>query len=86
MTDFAGEKETKLDEAQLKEIVSTIGQSTATEVAAKAEREKELAAVKISKADVKLIIEEIEVDEDAAELALREAGGDVVAALRTLTN
>ena len=51
-----------------------------------AERAKELAAVKISKADVKLIVEEMEIDEDAAELALREAAGDVVTALRTLTN
>ena len=36
VSDFAEEKETKLDEAQLKEIVSSIGQSTAKEVAAKA--------------------------------------------------
>jgi NACalpha-BTF3-like transcription factor len=47
-------------------------------------REKELAAVVISKDDVELIVSEMELDKKVAERKLREAGGDVVQALRTL--
>ena len=39
--------------------------------------------VKINAADVMLIVQEIEVDKKAAEMRLRENGGDVVAALRS---
>jgi NACalpha-BTF3-like transcription factor len=47
---------------------------------------KTLAAVKISKDDVKLIVAELEIDEDTAETKLREANGDVIVALKGLTN
>ena len=49
-------------------------------------RSKTLAAVKINKDDVKLIVAELEIDEDTAETKLREANGDVIAALKGLTN
>lgn len=46
-------------------------------------RDKELAAVKISAADVELIVREIEVDQKAADRRLREHGGHVFSALKS---
>jgi NACalpha-BTF3-like transcription factor len=51
--------------------------------AAEAARLKELMAVKISQEDVATIVSEIEVEKKAAEMRLREHGGDVVAALKS---
>ncbi len=59
------------------------------QVAANAERqarERELAKVQVSKEDVDLIAEEMEMPRTKAERALREHGGDVVEALAALTN
>jgi len=42
--------------------------------------------VKILPADVALIVAECEVDRKAAEMRLRENGGDVVKALKSYTN
>ena len=50
---------------------------------AEAARLKELMAVKISQEDVATIVGEIEVEKKAAEMRLREHGGDVVAALKS---
>lgn len=50
---------------------------------AEAARLKELAKVKIDQKDVALIVQELEVEKKAAEMRLREHGGDVVAALRS---
>lgn len=44
-------------------------------------REKTLSAVKIQASDVEILVREFEVDKKAAELRLREHGGDVRAAL-----
>lgn len=46
-------------------------------------REKELAAVKISAADVDVIAAEAEVDKKLAERRLREHGGSLIEALRS---
>jgi len=51
--------------------------------AAEAARLKELMAVKISQEDVATIVSEIEVEKKAAEMRLREHGGDVVAARKS---
>ena len=50
------------------------------------ERERALAAVKIDKADVDLVVQELEVDRAVADRELRVQGGDVVKALRALVN
>ena len=54
----------------------------------KAAREREAPAaavmVKVKKEDVALIVAELEVDEQQAKRALREAGGDLATALRKL--
>ena len=47
-------------------------------------RERELAAVSITKEDVELIVQEMELDKKIAERKLREANGDVVVALRAI--
>ncbi|XP_041458353.1 huntingtin-interacting protein K-like [Lytechinus pictus] len=52
----------------------------------KAEREKELAKVTIKKADVDLIIHEMEISRSEAERSLRENKGDPVQALLQLVN
>lgn len=46
-------------------------------------REKELAAVKINKDDVDVIVAEIEVDKKLAERRLRECNGNLVDALKS---
>ena len=51
--------------------------------AAEPARLKELMAVKISQEDVATIVSEIEVEKKAAEMRLREHGGDVFAALKS---
>ncbi len=59
------------------------------QVAASAERqarERELAKVHVTKEDIDLIAEEMEISRARAERTLREHGGDVVEALATLTN
>lgn len=45
--------------------------------------ERELASVKISKEDVEVLAEQVEVDAKAAERRLRECGGDLGKALRS---
>ncbi len=47
-------------------------------------REKELAAVSIKSEDIDLIVNELELDRKAAEIALREHKGDVIATIRHL--
>lgn len=49
----------------------------------KLRREKELAAVKVSKEDVQVIVTEFEIDDRKAERRLRECGGDLGAALKS---
>lgn len=49
-------------------------------------REKALAAVKIQAADVNLIVAEFEIEKRVAERRLREANGDVTAALKALVD
>ncbi len=49
-------------------------------------RERELAKVHVTKEDIDLIAEEMEISRARAERTLREHGGDVVEALATLTN
>ena len=63
-----------------------LARSRAVDAQANLERERALAAVKIHKADVGLIINELEVDRAVADRELRVQGGDVVKALRALVN
>jgi NACalpha-BTF3-like transcription factor len=54
-----------------------------TKTKTKNNSERELASVKISKEDVEVLAEQVEVDAKAAERRLRECGGDLGKALRS---
>lgn len=84
VTDYAVEKE--IDSTRASQAVLSLAADGPSEAEREAERAraKELAAVSIEQADVDLIVKEMELDKEAAELALREAKGDIVAALNTL--
>ena len=82
VTDFVEQKE--LDSAKAKQAMASIMQAQKVATEAELAHERELAAVTISQPDVDLIAEEMELDKPAAERALREAKGDVTAALNTL--
>ena len=71
-----------VDQGKVASAMKLLEESKA-EKEAEAARLKELAKVKIDQQDVALIVQEIEVEKKAAELRLREHGGDVVAALRS---
>ena len=51
-----------------------------------AEKEKELAQVKVKKEDADLMVEQMEIARHIAERKLREHKGDIVLALIELTN
>ena len=76
VTDFVEDK--GVDGARASEALSAL--ATADDAAAQAnlERERALAAVKIDKADVDLVVQELEVDRAVADRELRVQGGDVV--------
>lgn len=81
VTDFAEEKElgsVNLD--NLKEI-NLIERQRTKETQA---REEELAKVNITKEDVELIVNELEITKQQAELALRQSDGDIVQAFLKL--
>ena len=84
VTDFVEGK--GVDGARASEALSAL--ATADDAAAQAnlERERALAAVKVDKADVDLVVQELEVDRAVADRELRVQGGDVVKALRALVN
>eukprot|EP00227_Mantoniella_beaufortii_P021500 CAMPEP_0197588662 /NCGR_PEP_ID=MMETSP1326-20131121/9863_1 /TAXON_ID=1155430 /ORGANISM="Genus nov. species nov., Strain RCC2288" /LENGTH=127 /DNA_ID=CAMNT_0043153511 /DNA_START=174 /DNA_END=554 /DNA_ORIENTATION=- len=75
--------ERQVDGAKVDKAFKLISEESKVEREAEAARLKELAKVKINAADVMLIVAEVEVDKKAAEMRLRENGGDVVAALRS---
>ena len=56
------------------------------EAAARRQRDKELAAVKVSMDDVAVVVEEFELDKKAADRALREHGGDLAQTLEALVD
>lgn len=81
VTDFAEEKElgsVNLD--NLKEINLIERQRTKETLA----REEELAKVNITRGDVELIVNELEITKQQAELALRQSDGQVVQAFLKL--
>lgn len=67
--------------ANVGNILADLKQSSS---AASIEKEKQLASIKISKEDVELIINEMEIPKQKAERTLREHNGNIVAALAHL--
>jgi len=66
--------------------MSAIETTVSESAEAERRRELELAAVDVCKADVDLIVAELEVSKEVADRTLRIAKGDVAAALTALVN
>ncbi|XP_065885939.1 huntingtin-interacting protein K-like [Dysidea avara] len=83
VTDYAPEKEISGD---IGKAVSLIEEQESKEKVKKAKKDQELAKIKIRKEDVELIVKEFEISRTAAERSLRENEGDIIKALRALTD
>lgn len=86
VTDYAEDKEILSTGKDLEDALQAIRSKQAQKTAERMARERELAKVVISKEDVDLIVQEMEITKEKAERSLREQGGDVVAALTALVN
>ena len=84
ITDYA--EDIEVSDKNIDNAISLIEGRRSEENTIKAAREKELSQVKVRKEDVELIVNEMEVSQSLAERKLREASGDVVQALISLTN
>ena len=82
ITDYEEDKE--VSSQDIANAVSLIEGRHSEERMEKAKREKELAQVKITKEDVDLIVDQMEISQILAEKSLREHKGDVVEALVSL--
>lgn len=82
ITDYEEDKE--ISPSDIANAVSLIEGRHSEESIEKANREKELALVKIRKEDVDLIVDQMEISQLIAEKRLREHKGDVVEALVSL--
>lgn len=78
VTDYAEEKEIGSVNLNNLEAINLIEAQRNKETQA---REEELAKVNITKEDVELLVKELEITKQQAELALRQSSGDVVQAV-----
>lgn len=78
VTDYAEEKEIGSVNKNNLEAINLIEAQRSKETQA---REEELAKVNITREDVELLVKELEITKQQAELALRQSSGDVVQAL-----
>ena len=85
VTDYAEEKEIS-DDGVLNNAMSVLSDKRRKEADAKAEREKQLASVKVKKEEVDLLVSEFEIAKIRAERVLKEHNGDLAAALSALIN
>lgn len=84
VTDYA--EETEITYEDMTNALASFEGRRSKEKNEKAERERELAKVVIKKADVDLIVQEMEIARAEAERSLRENQGDLVQSLIQLTN
>lgn len=78
VTDYAEEKEIGAVNLNNLEAINLIEAQRSKETQA---REEELAKVIITRDDVELLVKELEITKQQAELALRQSSGDVVQAM-----
>jgi NACalpha-BTF3-like transcription factor len=83
VTDYAEEKEITND-LNLNQAINAISDKRKKDADLKAEREKQLALVKIKKEDVELLCVEFEIAKSKSERVLKENNGDLKAALSSL--
>lgn len=81
VTDNVPEKE--LDQNKVKQAMAALAAAQKADKEAQIKREKELAAVKVTQADIDVIAAEAEVDKKLAERRLREHNGNLLEALRS---
>eukprot|EP00882_Tetradesmus_deserticola_P010541 GHRQ01011134.1.p3 GENE.GHRQ01011134.1~~GHRQ01011134.1.p3 ORF type:complete len:111 (+),score=41.37 GHRQ01011134.1:316-648(+) len=81
VTDNVPEKE--LDQNKVKQAMAALAAAQKADKEAQIKREKELAAVKVTQADIDVIATEAEVDKKLAERRLREHNGSLLEALRS---
>ncbi|KAL4423200.1 hypothetical protein ABPG77_000333 [Micractinium sp. CCAP 211/92] len=86
VTDVHEEKEmrSKVDKSKVQQAMAKLAAEQAARAEATRLREKELAAVKVAKDDVELLAQQFDLDKKRAERCLREAKGDVHAAMHEL--
>ena len=82
LTDLVEEKQ--MDENKMKEAFLALRKQEEADKEAERLLEKKLAAVTVSKDDVALVAQEMEISVQQADRKLREAAGDVVKCLQTL--
>jgi len=86
VTDYAEEKEIAPSSSNFDDALANIRTKQAAESAQRLAREKELAKVSVSKEDIDLIVQELEIPKVKAERTLREHHGNIVQALASLTD
>lgn len=86
VTDVHEEKEmrSKVDKSKVQQAMAKLAAEQAARAEATRLREKELAAVKVAKDDIELLTQQFDLDKKKAERCLREAKGDVRAAMHEL--
>ena len=73
-----------LDMTKVQQAMAALAAQQHASMEQQRQKERELAAVKVNQDDVALISTEFEIDKKAAERHLREAKGDVKAAIETM--
>lgn len=81
VTDNVPEKQ--LDENKVKQAMAALAAAQKADKEAQIKREKELAAIKVTQADIEVIATEAEVDKKLAERRLREHNGSLIEALKS---
>eukprot|EP00939_MAST-03C_sp_MAST-3C-sp1_P002227 g2227.t1 len=82
VTDYVEDK--ALDSSKTSKAMEAFQKVNAKDLEKSRQREKELAAVKVSKEDIELVVSEFGLTGEKAERILRECGGDVEKALVAL--
>eukprot|EP00929_Paragymnodinium_shiwhaense_P009685 TRINITY_DN113946_c0_g1_i1.p1 TRINITY_DN113946_c0_g1~~TRINITY_DN113946_c0_g1_i1.p1 ORF type:complete len:128 (+),score=55.36 TRINITY_DN113946_c0_g1_i1:78-461(+) len=84
VTDFVEDQEAKIDAKTVEEKLTEMRKKKEDQDKQRAERAKELAAIKIKKEDLDLMVSELPLcDKDVLEHLLRQHNGDLSAALRS---
>jgi NACalpha-BTF3-like transcription factor len=87
VTDYAEEKEIlDVGSGNLNNAMNAISDKRKKEADQKAEKEKQLASVKVKKEEVELLVNEFEIVKSKAERVLKEHSGDLSSALAALIN
>mmetsp|Transcript_20872 Transcript_20872/g.36994 ORF Transcript_20872/g.36994 Transcript_20872/m.36994 type:complete len:101 (+) Transcript_20872:380-682(+) len=84
VTDHHEEKAAEVSESLVAQAMKEMAAAELEEVKAEAARKKELSAAQVEPEDVETIMKEFDLPKSAADLVLRESGGDLEATLLKL--